>query len=162
EGHLSYRIALRTFSPAESRAVIGTSDAYNLPRMPGSGYFKVGTNVYTRFRAALVSQPYRPAAPSVALQQPRPFTVAHAAGPAPVAPAPPTGEDAGGASVLETVVNRVRDAAPRVHQVWLPPLEPAVSLAQLLGSLVSLTDRGLVAAGWPGTGSLTVPLAMLD
>src|SRR5262249_19850229 len=54
------------------------------------------------------------------------------------------------------------DAAPRVHQVWLAPLEPAVSLAQLLGSLVSLTGRGLVAAGWPGTGSLTVPLGVLD
>jgi len=162
EGHLSYRIALRTFSPAESRAVIGTGDAYDLPRMPGSGYFKVGTNVYTRFRAALVSQPYRPAAPGVVGQRLGPFTVADVAGTGAPAPAPSTGEDAGGASVLETVVNRVRDAAPRVHQVWLAPLEPAVSLAQLLGSLVSLTGRGLVAAGWPGTGSLTVPLGVLD
>jgi DNA segregation ATPase FtsK/SpoIIIE, S-DNA-T family len=49
-----------------------------------------------------------------------------------------------------------------VHQVWLPPLEPAVSLAQLLGDLVSVPDRGLLAAGWPGAGRLTVPLGMLD
>jgi S-DNA-T family DNA segregation ATPase FtsK/SpoIIIE len=58
EGHLSYRIALRTFSAAESRAVLGVPDAYELPPLPGSGYLKVGTTVYTRFRAAVVSEPY--------------------------------------------------------------------------------------------------------
>src|SRR5207245_8178149 len=60
EGHLSYRIALRTFSAQESRAVLGVPDAYELPPVPGSGYLKVGTRVYTRFRAALVSQPFAP------------------------------------------------------------------------------------------------------
>ena len=162
EGHLSYRMALRTFSAAESRAVIGTGDAYDLPRMPGSGYFKVGTNVYKRFRAALVSQPYRPAALNGPAQGVGSFTVAEQAGAAtaPAAPAPTTGED--GTSVLDSVVDRLREAAPPVHQVWLPPLEPAVGLAQLLGRLSSLTGRGLVAADWPGTGRLTVPLGMVD
>ena len=36
--HLSYRIGLRTFSPLESRAVLGVPDAYELPRSPGHGY----------------------------------------------------------------------------------------------------------------------------
>jgi len=60
EGHLSYRIALRTFSAQESRSVLGVPDAYELPPVPGSGYLKVGTRVYTRFRAAIVSQPVIP------------------------------------------------------------------------------------------------------
>ena len=60
ESHLSYRIALRTFSAAESRTVLGVPDAYELPPLPGSAYLKVGTTVYKRFRAALVSEVYSP------------------------------------------------------------------------------------------------------
>ncbi|MEK8146532.1 FtsK/SpoIIIE domain-containing protein [Streptomyces sp. M10(2022)] len=59
ESHLSYRICLRTFSATESRAVIGTSDAYTLPAIPGSAYLKVDESVYERFRVAHVSAPYR-------------------------------------------------------------------------------------------------------
>jgi S-DNA-T family DNA segregation ATPase FtsK/SpoIIIE len=57
ESHLSYRIALRTFSPVESRAVLGVPDAYQLPPMPGSGYMALGTDELIRFRAAYVSGP---------------------------------------------------------------------------------------------------------
>ena len=59
ESHLSYRISLRTFSEGESRDVIGVPDAYHLPPEPGSGYLKVDTTVFERFKAALVSGPYR-------------------------------------------------------------------------------------------------------
>ncbi len=52
---LSYRIALRTFSPAESRVVIGVPDAYELPSPPGNGYLKFDTTSMTRFKAAYVS-----------------------------------------------------------------------------------------------------------
>ena len=41
ESHLSYRICLRTFTAAETRTVIGTTDAYQLPPIPGSAYLKV-------------------------------------------------------------------------------------------------------------------------
>lgn len=58
ESHLSYRIGLRTFSEAESREAIGVGDAYHLPPEPGSGYLKVDTSVFERFKAAMVSQPY--------------------------------------------------------------------------------------------------------
>jgi len=66
--HLSYRIGLRTFSAMESRSVLGVPDAYELPRTPGHGYLKSGTEPLVRFRAAYVSGPYRrpgltPAAP---------------------------------------------------------------------------------------------------
>ncbi|MFD0823343.1 FtsK/SpoIIIE domain-containing protein, partial [Micromonospora zhanjiangensis] len=57
--HLSYRIGLRTFSALESRAVLGVPDAYELPRSPGHGYLKFGTEPLTRFKAAYVSGPYR-------------------------------------------------------------------------------------------------------
>ena len=52
---LSYRIALRTFSPAESRVVIGVPDAYELPSPPGNGYLKFDTTSMVRFKAAYVS-----------------------------------------------------------------------------------------------------------
>ncbi len=61
---LSYRIALRTFSPGESRAVIGVPDAYELPNPPGNGYLKFDTTGMTRFKAAYVSGPWH-GAPSV-------------------------------------------------------------------------------------------------
>ncbi|NYH52435.1 S-DNA-T family DNA segregation ATPase FtsK/SpoIIIE [Nocardiopsis arvandica] len=60
ESHLSYRVGLRTFSEAESREAIGVGDAYHLPPEPGSGYLKVDTSVFERFKAAMVSQPYEP------------------------------------------------------------------------------------------------------
>ncbi|MGV8846461.1 type VII secretion protein EccCa [Tessaracoccus sp.] len=58
---LSYRIALRTFSPGESRAVIGVPDAYELPNPPGNGYLKYDTTGMTRFKAAYVSGPWHAA-----------------------------------------------------------------------------------------------------
>src|SRR5262249_3632174 len=58
DSHLSYRICLRTFSPTESRAVIGSPDAYQLPPIPGSAYLKVDESIYTRLRVAHVSAKY--------------------------------------------------------------------------------------------------------
>ncbi len=53
--YLSYRIGLRTFSESESAVVLDTPDAFHLPAIPGFGYLKVDTSVYTRFRAGYVS-----------------------------------------------------------------------------------------------------------
>lgn len=66
EGHLSYRIALRTFSAMESRSVIGVPSAYELPSAPGNGYLKVDTASLARFKAAYVSGPCpeKPLAPA--------------------------------------------------------------------------------------------------
>ncbi|MEU5849925.1 type VII secretion protein EccCb [Saccharopolyspora shandongensis] len=54
--HLSYRIALKTFDAADSRAVIGVPDAVDLPATGGHGYLKHPTGM-ERFRAAFVSGP---------------------------------------------------------------------------------------------------------
>lgn len=59
DSHLSYRIGLKTFSAAESRAVLGVPDAYELPPVPGSGYLKFDTTAMERFKAAYVSGPCR-------------------------------------------------------------------------------------------------------
>jgi len=164
EGHLSYRIALRTFSAQESRSVLGVPDAYELPPVPGSGYLKVGTRVYTRFRAAIVSQPY--AAPREEAQaSPRlePFTL-QGLGAGELAAGEPRAaeEEAGGRSMLETAVAQLREAAPRVHQVWLPPLEPALTLDAVIGELRSRPGPGLLAPDPQWSGRLAVPLGLVD
>ncbi|MGA6208731.1 type VII secretion protein EccCa [Nocardia testacea] len=84
ESHLSYRIGLRTFSANESRAVLGITDAYHLPSVPGSGYLKSDASDPLRFNASYVSGPYeapRGAATGedgspVARQRPALFTAA--------------------------------------------------------------------------------------
>ncbi len=55
ESYLSYRVGLRTFSEQESAVILETPDAFHLPAVPGYGYLKVDTTVYTRFKAAYVS-----------------------------------------------------------------------------------------------------------
>ncbi|MEV0089670.1 type VII secretion protein EccCb [Saccharopolyspora sp. NPDC050642] len=54
EAFLSYRIALRTFSAAESRAAIGVPDAYDLPPEPGVGYLRTSDGI-RQFKTAYVS-----------------------------------------------------------------------------------------------------------
>jgi S-DNA-T family DNA segregation ATPase FtsK/SpoIIIE len=171
ESHLSYRIALRVFNSIESRAVIGVPDAYTLPSAPGSAYLKIDADAPRRFRVASVSTLHeRPApvarssAPSIELftgRAPAPSVI-----PGPAGVAPPTagsGEtDAPGASTVQVVVERLRGAAPRVHQVWLPPLERVLTLDMLLSTLTVDPVRGVTAAGWPGAGQLRVPLGLDD
>ena len=100
ETYLSYRIGLRTFSAAESRAAIGVPDAYHLPTVPGSGYLKFGTDEMVRFKAAYVSgrvplarTTHRswPARPLPVDRRPVLFTAA--AVPVPYADARPRGAD---------------------------------------------------------------------
>ena len=55
ESHLRFRICLRTFSAAESTAVLGVPDAYHLPAAPGSALIKVDASSPVPFTAALVS-----------------------------------------------------------------------------------------------------------
>jgi S-DNA-T family DNA segregation ATPase FtsK/SpoIIIE len=161
ESHLSYRICLRTFSAAESSLAIGTPDAYHLPPVPGSAYLKVDTTIYDRFRAALVSAPdIAPAERVSEVPGPAPFTAATPA-PGGEAAAPP--DDPGRPTEMATAVTRIRAAgAAPAHQVWLPPLEPKIPLSRLLPPLHHDPRRGLQARNWPGAGTATVPLGVLD
>lgn len=180
--YLSYRLGLRTFSPEESRTVLDTPDAFQLPPIPGFGYLKVDTSAYERFKAGYVSGPYRGPARSGAdggglededgdgdggpraLPYPAYNTLA--------TPGPDSGQGTGpgagqapprrtvGPTLLSTVVGQLADAAPAVPQIWLPPLPEALPLDGVAGPVEAGAD-GMRLAGRP-EGALRVPLGLLD
>ncbi len=185
ESHLSYRIGLRTFSAAESRAVLGVADAHELPPLPGLGYLRDGPSELVRFRAAHVSgPPPRPPArrspvpattPDIRSSV-RPFTIAEVpaatppsgspSGSPPGSPAPVRASDDDGdgppASLLDLAVGRMRGHGPVAHRVWLPPLDRPDTLGDLLGDLRADPHLGLVSTRWRGRPGLVVPLGTVD
>lgn len=121
EAHLSYRICLKTLSASESRAVLGTADAYELPSTPGAGLLRIASGELIRFQAAFVSGPAQ--AVGSAVPAVRRFSSEI---PGPVR------RSERGPSVLQTVLDRLEHQGPPAHQVWLPPLDAAPWLAALL------------------------------
>ncbi|MFD0355891.1 type VII secretion protein EccCa [Streptomyces sp. NPDC127110] len=167
--YLSYRLGLRTFSADESRTVLDTTDAFQLPPLPGFGYLKVDTSTYTRFKAGYVSGRYRgPAAAlddtergPLALPYPTFNTLQDSTGPAEPAEEKPTATAREtGPSVLSVIVDQLADAAPPVRRIWLPPLPDATPLDAAAGPL-SVTGRGL-RLGTTERAPLKVPLGVLD
>ncbi len=173
EGHLRYRICLRTFSAAESSAVINTPDAFYLPSYPGVGYFKVDTTIYTQFKTATVSSPYQSASTATSTSQPhiRLFTATGALVGA-SSPGRPGGASAAVDEAsrpvdalhtdMDAIIGRLEGGRPgssATHQVWLPPLPHQLPL----GALLPPSMRSLKEA-WaaPPFGALTVPLALMD
>jgi S-DNA-T family DNA segregation ATPase FtsK/SpoIIIE len=145
DSHLRYRICLRTYSAAESSAVIGVPDAYALPPMPGLGYIRADSDV-VRFKAATTMLPHRSvrrAGPAPATV--RPFVAARAVEPAVDEPLEGhrEGEPGAGVAEMQVLVERCRADVAAARQVWLPPLPSRLSLAEL-------RDDG--AAGAPGSG----------
>lgn len=159
DSHLSYRIGLKTFSANESRSVLGVPDAYHLPAQPGAGYLKCDSAEIVRFAAAYVSGPY--VAPRTASGarpmlgadiRPRPFTAYTVpldsidigrieAANAPVLDPVPEAVDTDGTgpTVLDVVVGRIQGRGIPAHEVWLPPLDDAPTLTEMLPRSV-LTD----------------------
>jgi DNA segregation ATPase FtsK/SpoIIIE, S-DNA-T family len=132
DSHLRFRICLRTFSAAESTAVLGVPDAHHLPPEPGTGLIKVDASPPVPFTAALVSTD-QPTSPRSRPSQ---------------APSPPAPGHADIRTDLEVLVDRLVRAGPRAHQVWLPPLAAAIELDPLLRT---------AAPGW-----LRVPVGVVD
>ncbi|MEV0252240.1 type VII secretion protein EccCa [Nocardia sp. NPDC050712] len=154
DSHLSYRIGLRTFSANESRAVLGITDAYHLPGVPGAGYLKSDADDPLRFNASYVSGTYiapvggtRTADGTiVAGQAPTVFTAApvempdlpaveaDADDPLGLLPPPPPAAGEGGVpdTLLEVVVRRLTGHGRPAHEVWLPPLEESPTVDMLL------------------------------
>jgi len=136
--YLSYRLGLRTFSEPESQVVLNTPDAFHLPALPGYGYLKVDTTVYTRFRAGYVSGPslQEASAPVVDTRR-RPLLLPDYNG---------VGAEAGtagkplelrrpetGVTFVEAAVAELRDDDRLTRPVWLPPLPERVALSSLIG-----------------------------
>lgn len=181
EGHLSYRIGLRTFSAMESRAVIGVAKAYELPSEPGNGYLKIDTTNLVRFKGAYVSGACPPplggqvAAETTVRTEVVPFhTQAHPAlheippepgeeepgGAEEQRPEPAVGEDT--PSMVEVLIGRLAGAGPPARQVWLPPMSASPSLDTLLPTVVPDAVRGMTVDDPAGHGRLRVPVGLVD
>ncbi len=167
ESHLSYRIALRTFSSMESRGVLGVPDAYQLPSVPGSAILKKDTGTLVRFKAAYVSGPYqgvRRVGPSAVAGQVVPYRTEWTAPrlPAPDPEPQPAAEEASEETLLALAVTRMREGGRPAHQVWLPPLDRPLPLDVLLMGVAPHAERGLTTLD-PGLhGTLTVPVGVID
>ncbi|MFE7845754.1 type VII secretion protein EccCa [Microbacterium sp. NPDC057407] len=153
--YLSYRIGLRTFSESESAVVLDTPDAFHLPAIPGYGYLKVDTSVYTRFRAGYVSGPApvptdagpaRPDAPP--LVELPPYDLVEPAGDEDLVPREPA-VPATGRTLVQAAAARLSRGVARTRPVWLPPLPPSLTL----GGVLSATEE---------RGGLRAPLGLLD
>ncbi len=171
EGHLRYRICLRTFSAPESSAVLGNPDAYYLPSSPGVGYFKVDTDIYSLFKTALISVPYVPATEQVtpaALM--RVFTptgkLVKYEPPASLSTIAPIEAEANELHTeMDVVISRLAEARPSyagVHQVWLPPLEKMLPLQTVLDGYQQSNLDGSQWQSPPPFGTLCVPIGLLD
>jgi DNA segregation ATPase FtsK/SpoIIIE, S-DNA-T family len=171
EGHLRYRICLRTFSASESSAVIGTQDAFYLPSFPGIGYFKVDTTIYKQFKTALVSNPYvAGSGPSDTALVLREFTptgklallTQPGSSSGPAAPAGDALRTDMDVVIAHLVEQRRMYGGQTVHQVWLPPLGSDVTLADLFAAL---QQPALTGEDWPDAppfGPLRIPIGLLD
>jgi S-DNA-T family DNA segregation ATPase FtsK/SpoIIIE len=171
EGHLSYRIGLRTFSAMESRAVIGVPDAYELPSAPGNGYLRSDVATITRFKAAYVSGPHRLRSTKVRQEVIQSQVVVYGTEHQPIVvpkTVPPgTGEIAlpDGpiqTSVMDVLTSRLVDQGPPAHRVWLPPLSQPPTLDQVLPPLLPDPEHGLRPVDSGAASFLKVPLGLID
>ncbi|MFC3995824.1 type VII secretion protein EccCa [Nocardiopsis sediminis] len=169
ESHLSYRIALRTFSAIESRSVLGVPDAHQLPPAPGNGYLKTGTDTLTRFKAAYVSGAYRvrrrSGQQSAAAAEIVPFLSGYVAGRAPLPEPEPVAAEVEEAeeeteSLLNVALERLHETGPPARRVWLPPLDVPPTLDELFG----MVGRPIPESGpaWSAEPLLEVPLGVID
>lgn len=135
EAHLSYRVGLRTFSAAESRAVLGYPDAYHLPPDPGAGFLRADTrDVLTRFKASYVSA------------------------------ALPGTDGAEYVSLVDVVVGQLAGTEPGARRIWLPPLDASPSVESLLPAKAA-NGRGRRRTGPsapPFQPLRSVPFAVVD
>src|SRR6185437_7254464 len=127
---------LKTLSVNESRVVLGTSEAYELPGTPGAAYLRVGTDAPVRFQAAFVSGPSSTSFGHVSPARDARSALVRAFTTAPVGPvscdrAAET-EPAEYRTVLQAIIERLAEDGPRAHEVWLPPLAASPALDPVL------------------------------
>ncbi|OBK52454.1 type VII secretion protein EccCb [Mycobacterium kubicae] len=139
EAHLSYRVCLKTLLPSDSRTVLGTTDAYELPNTPGAGLLRSASGELTRFQTSYVSAPLAVTQRDPAADEVRLFTSrsVHRV-PASTARRP---------TVARAVLDRLSGQGPPAHRVWLPPLDTAPAVSELLSEAAP---------------ALTVPIGIVD
>jgi S-DNA-T family DNA segregation ATPase FtsK/SpoIIIE len=149
-------------------------DAFRLPRAPGHGYLRVGTDQLDRFRAAYVSGVHRrpeiggmpvTADDSLVLQD---FTSVYVAADVEEdqSDEPPTADDAFddaiGESLLDILVDRLTGRGTDAHQIWLPPLDESPALDEVLGTAVIDSHRGVICSAPELHGRLTTIAGIVD
>ncbi|MFD4427825.1 type VII secretion protein EccCa [Nocardia sp. NPDC058497] len=175
ESHLSYRIGLKTFSANESRQVLGVPDAYNLPNSPGGGYLKADSGEIQRFQASYVSGTYVGGGPQREVTSAgivggeidvnaRPFSANHVGFrtsdrvPVPVEstyePESPS-DDGEQMSNLNMLVSRISGHGRPAHEIWLPPLDEAPTLDQLI-------PRSIITGEYSAAATLRAPIGIVD
>lgn len=169
ESHLSYRIALKTFSAAESRSVIGVAAAYELPQIPGVGYLSGGSEELQKFRAFYVSGAVQKrsrsqhSADAEIFDEDDRFLEFYGVSPLragtygysiEVREESPevtiesmeeehsTEEDAEERTIFHTLLNKFPPNLPRAHQVWLPPLPERISVLEAT-QLLAVSTPGI-------------------
>lgn len=162
----SYRIGLKVASPSISRQIIGVEDAYHIEsgrEHKGEGFLVPAPGaVPIKFRSTYVDGIYDPprAEKSIvvrALPQPQLFTASR------VEPEPDTVIVTNGADVevlpprklIATIGDQLATYGPRAPKLWLPPLDEAIPLVDLLAR--SDVDAGQLR--WP-LGEIDKPFEM--
>ena len=164
--YLSYRICLRTFTEAESSTVIGVSDAFHLPAVPGYGYLKVDTSIFTRFRSGFVSGPIdtideQPAPDEIEERVPLllpTYNGLEEESSVTIEDDVPEGHTTR-TTVVDTVVSQLAQAAPVSSPVWLDPLPSRLTLSRLHSTSLR---RGRSAVPVPPVPSVSVPIGIVD
>ena len=145
--------------------MLNTTDAFHLPALPGYGYLKVDTTVYTRFRSGYVSGPSQQVERAPALDgRPRPFLlptfngIHTEADAAPDQPLELRRPDTG-MTFVEAAVDRLRDDDRLTRPVWLPPLPERLALGSLISQDVhaAAADHRHRADGRPGHTRRSAP-----
>ena len=139
----SYRIGLKVASPAVSRQILGTEDAYHIEsgrEHKGVGFLVPAPGAEpVKFRSTYVDGIYEPpragrtfVVPTV--PEPRPFTasavdadqdVIYLPAPADVPSGPPR-------KLIATIGEQLAGYGPRAPQLWLAPLDEPIPLAEVL------------------------------
>ncbi len=157
EPHLRYRLCLRTFTAEESRAVLSSADAFELPSLPGMGYLRVDRE-QSRFKAAICgsARPAQQFADSAAESRGlpgsgsllRPLSLGGTTAPDGQASAFRSRADD-----LQVLVGLAGEAAASVaRQIWTPPLPAAVTIGGL----------EIMLAGQPGGEEAGVGVGVAD
>ncbi len=162
DSHLSYRIALRTFSAAESRAVIGVPDASELPSAPGHALLRTDSASLVRFKAAHTlgrSAVNNTAAPDVAVTLER-FTLLEPAAPPVDAHQERDQRAAENGHNATRLIAELTGIGEPAHKIWLPPLDLADPLDAMHPTLATRAGRGYGAD--PDRPRLVVPIGTVD
>ncbi len=121
--------------------MLGDTAAFELPRSPGHGYLRFGTEPLRAVpgRVRLRGVPPRRTVAAGRRRWTGPITrdyvsgyVAPPVAEEPVEPVAEQAADAVGDSVLDIIVDRMRGKGVPAHQVWLPPLAEPPTLDALL------------------------------